>query len=211
MPTTPPLRGRQAEAARNDAVILDAARRVFLRDPSAPMSAVAEAAGVGVAGLYRRYAGKDDLLRTLCGNGLRHYVALAEQALDTAGTGWDAFVGFVTAVVDADVHSLTVHLAGTFRSTDELRLLAQRSGPLVERIMTRAHDEGALRDDVTAADLPMILEQLSAVRVEDAARTTALRERYLALLLMALRTDGPPLPGPPPTPTELGERWRRSH
>ena len=58
-----PLRGRQAEAARNDAAILEAARAVFLRDSSAPMSAVAERAGVGVAGLYRRFAGKDELLR----------------------------------------------------------------------------------------------------------------------------------------------------
>ena len=46
---------------------------VFLRDPSAPMSAVAEEAGVGVGGLYRRYASKDELLQKLCGDGLRQF------------------------------------------------------------------------------------------------------------------------------------------
>jgi len=37
-----PLRGRQAQAAQNDELILQAAREVFLADPTAPISAVAE-------------------------------------------------------------------------------------------------------------------------------------------------------------------------
>src|SRR5215211_7459340 len=40
-----PLSGRRAQAARNDERILDAAREVFLADPGAPISAVAEHAG----------------------------------------------------------------------------------------------------------------------------------------------------------------------
>ena len=39
-----PLRGRQAQAAQNDELILRAAREVFLADPTAPISAVAERA-----------------------------------------------------------------------------------------------------------------------------------------------------------------------
>ena len=61
--TTPPLSGRRAEAARNDGVILRAAREVFLDDPSAPIAAVAERAGVGIGALYRRYPSKDALLQ----------------------------------------------------------------------------------------------------------------------------------------------------
>ncbi|MDX6234639.1 MAG: hypothetical protein QOH68_3754, partial [Nocardioidaceae bacterium] len=37
-----------------------------MRDPEAPISAVAQAAGVGISALYRRYAGKEELLQTLC-------------------------------------------------------------------------------------------------------------------------------------------------
>ena len=48
--TTPaPLSGRRAQAARNDEVILAAARTVFVADPGAPVSAVAEEAGVGMS------------------------------------------------------------------------------------------------------------------------------------------------------------------
>ena len=215
-PTTPALRGRQAEAARNDAAILEAARTVFLRDPAAPMSAVAHEAGVGVGGLYRRYAGKDELLQTLCGDGLRHFVALAEDAVERADGGedaWAAFEGFVRGVVESDVHALTVRLAGTFRSTPELRALAVRSGSLVAALVARAQEAGSLRRDVTDADLPMVFEQLSAVRVEDAERTAGLRRRYLALHLDALRSHraSVSLPDGPPTASELRERWDRSH
>lgn len=207
-----PRRGRQAEAARNDEAILEAARAVLLRDPSAAMATVAQAAGVGVGGLYRRYAGRDELLQRVCGDGLRLYVGLAERAAADDGDAWAAFASFLTAVVEADVHALTVRLAGTFRSTDELRRLASRSGTLVEQVVRRAQQEGGLRADLAAADLPMLLEQLTAVTVADPARTADLRRRYLGLLLDGLRTPSPsPLEAAPPTGAELGERWSRSH
>jgi hypothetical protein len=49
---TGPLSGRKAQANRNDQVILDAARQVFIADPAAPISAVAKEAGVGISALY---------------------------------------------------------------------------------------------------------------------------------------------------------------
>ena len=62
---------------------------------------------------------------------------------------------------------------------------------------------------MSRADLPMLFEQLSAVRVRDPGRTAALRLRYVALLLDALRPGAATgaLPGPPPTEAELDERW----
>jgi len=207
-----PRRGRQAEAARNDTAILEGARGALLRDPEASMAAVAQAAGVGVGGLYRRYAGRDELLQQVCGDGLRRFVELAEQSLDDDGDAWSSFETFLRGVVEADVHALTVRLAGTFTSTEQLRDLAVRGGELVDALVRRAQAAGALRLDVEAADVPMLLEQLTAVRVDDPERTAALRRRYLALHLDALRTPEPsPLGATAPTGTELGERWARSH
>ncbi|CAN7329581.1 TetR family transcriptional regulator [Terrabacter sp. LjRoot27] len=207
-----PRRGRQAEAARNDTAILEAARATLLRDPEASMAAVAQAAGVGVGGLYRRYAGRDELLQQVCGDGLRRFVELAEQSLADDGDAWSSFETFLRRVVEADVHALTVRLAGTFRSTGELRDLAARSGGLVDALVRRAQAAGRLRPDVEAADVPMLLEQLTAVRVEDPERTAALRRRYLGLHLDALRAPGPSvLDATAPTGAELGERWARSH
>ncbi|MFC9251250.1 helix-turn-helix domain-containing protein, partial [Amycolatopsis thailandensis] len=57
---------RQAEVARNDQALLEAARRVFARDgANASVNAIAEVAGVGVGTLYRRYNGKAALYERL--------------------------------------------------------------------------------------------------------------------------------------------------
>jgi AcrR family transcriptional regulator len=205
------MSGRRAEAARNDTRILDAARAVFVADPSSPISAVAERAGVGISALYRRYPSKEDLLRTLCGNGLRVYLDAVEAAVDESAEGgdvWAAFALFMARVVDADTHSLTQRLAGTFTPTEELFRDSERAQHLNQVLVDRAKQAGVLRPDLDVNDLSFIFEQLSAVRLGDEERTRGLRQRYLALFLQALRAgDADPLPGPPPTWQEIGERW----
>jgi AcrR family transcriptional regulator len=204
------LSGRKAEAARNDGAILDAARTVFIRTPEAPMSAVAAEAGVGVGALYRRYAGKEQLLQTLCADGLRRFIGVAEAALAETGAPWAAFAGYVRGIIESDVHALTVRLAGTFTPTAELHDLAARAGTLGDEVFRRARDAGALRPDFEAADVPMLFEQITAIRLGDPARTAALRGRYLALLLDAVRATAATgtLPATPPTSAELAARWR---
>jgi AcrR family transcriptional regulator len=210
-PQTPALSGRRRQAAQNDAVILDAARAVFLADPKAPVSAVAQQAGVGISALYRRYPGKEDLLRTLCHEGLRTYIAEAEAAVAVADS-WQALTGFLERIVDADVHSLTVHLAGTFTPTEEMNRDAVRAGQLGTVLFDRAHAAGRLRPDTVVADVGLLLEACAAVHAPDAGRTRELRRRMLATLLGGLATgDRPALPGPPPAEGELGWRWRQPH
>ncbi|WP_433536422.1 TetR/AcrR family transcriptional regulator [Micromonospora sp. CA-249363] len=208
--STRPLAGRRAQAARNDEVILEAARAVFLDDPKAPIAAVADRAGVGISALYRRYAGKEALLRQLCHDGLRRYIAVAEEAL-AEPDDWAAFAGFLSRVVDADVHSLTVHLAGTFTPTEEMGRDAVRAGELASTLVERAHASGRLRADVVVRDLGLVLEGCAAVRVPDAERTRQLRRRQLAVLLGGLSTtpDAGALPGPAPAAGEFDWRWRR--
>ena len=207
------MSGRKAEAARNDTLILDAARAVFVADPGSPIAAVAEHAGVGISALYRRYPSKEDLLRTLCGNGLRVYLEAVQAAVTdiTAGDPWAAFARFTDRIVEADTHSLTQRLAGTFTPTEELIRTAERAQVLNAQLVDRAKAAGVLRDDFDANDLSLIFEQLSSVRLGDESRTRALRRRYLALFLQALRVPAEgtrtPLPGPPPTWQEIGERW----
>ena len=161
--TAPPLPGRRGQALRNDAVILDAARTVFLNDAKAPVAAVAEQAGVGISALYRRYPSKEDLLRRLCHDGLRRFIAEAESATDDPDP-WGAFSKFLCRVVDADVHSLTVHLAGTFTPTQEMNDDAQRANELATGLVRRAQQAGRLRADVVPDDVGLVLEGCAAVR-----------------------------------------------
>src|SRR3954449_122846 len=99
--------GRRAQAARNDAAILEAARAVFIANPSAPIAEVAKRAGVGISALYRRYASKEALLRELCADGLRRYTGAAEAAMADGGDAWHAFASFMQRVVSADAATLT--------------------------------------------------------------------------------------------------------
>lgn len=203
-----PLSGRRAQAARNDALILDAARAVFVADPGAPISAVAERAGVGISALYRRYASKEELLRQLSADGLRRYITAAEAALADEGDPWDAFARFMGRVVDEDPHSLTLRLAGTFTPTAELYQEAEKAEELNVKLFERTRASGAIRPDLTVNDLTFLFEQVAAVRAGDEERTRELRHRYLGLLLDALRTPSPaPLTGPAPSLEEIRARW----
>ncbi|RKS06347.1 TetR family transcriptional regulator [Nocardiopsis sp. Huas11] len=225
------LSGRRGQAARNDETILEAARAVFIEDPKAPVSAVAARAGVGMSALYRRYAGKEELLRRLCHDGLLRFVGEAEAALADPDP-WRAFTGFLGRVVDADVHSLTVHLAGSFTPTEEMYGDSLRAAELGARLVDRARECGRLRADVVPDDVTLVLEGCAAIRLPDAGRTGQLRRRHLALLVRGMDTraaagtgdgdggdgdedgggedtgGGPDaLPGPPPTGEELAWRW----
>jgi AcrR family transcriptional regulator len=204
-------RGRQAEAARNDGRILEAARAVFVHDPSAPISAVAARARVGIAALYRRYPSKEDLLRTLCADGLRQYIAETEAALADDGDPWRAFTEWMARVVDADTHSFVQRLAGAFTPTEEMYRDAALARRLNQRLFERTSAAGAIRDDVEVNDVLVMFEMIAAIRIGDERRTRQLRHRYLAVLLDALHpTPRPSLPGPPPDWQELNERWARS-
>jgi AcrR family transcriptional regulator len=204
------LSGRRAQAARNDERILEAAREVFADDPEAPISAVAERAGVGISALYRRYASKEDLLRHLCAEGLARHLSAVEEALADTGDPWLAFVGFMRRAVEGESNSLVRRLAGTFEPTEELYREAARAQRLNERLFKRTQLAGAIRPDVKVNDIALVLEQLAAIQLGDRKRTTELRHRYLALALDALHTpSSTPLPGAPPTWQELAARWER--
>lgn len=203
------LGGRRAEAARNDGRILDAARAVFLADPSAPIADVAKAAGVGISALYRRYRSKEELLRELARDGLTRYIEDLRAALADDGDVWQAYSEYLHRVVDGQSQALAQRVAGTFTPTESLGRLAGEASRLAIALHERAQRAGALREDVSAADIVLILEMVSFVDLPGPDRGRALRHRYLALALQALRAPGSePLPGAPATEEALTERWR---
>jgi AcrR family transcriptional regulator len=193
--------GRQAEASRNDAAVLEAARTVLTADPEASMADIARRAGVGIGTLYRRYPSKEALVVHLCQDGMERLEAVANAA-----TSFDAFM---EDALDAGAGALGAVLAGTFTPTKELLGAARRLHLAVAAVIARAHEDGALREDVTQEDVNLIFEQLRAVRLGNDKRTAALQRRYLALTLQALRAPAAePLPEPPPSWKEIQQRWR---
>ena len=200
------MSGRRAQAARNDLLILESAKAVFLADPGAPITAVAKHAGVGISALYSRYASKDDLLRTLCTEGLQRIIAETQRALADNRGSWATFEDYMRRCVEADTSSMTLALAGTFTPTPDMFTLAEQANQLAQALFAKVKD--VLRPEVNVHDISLVFEVVAAVKTSDQQRTQRLRRRYLAVILDGLRaTERGALPGPPPTWQDVSERW----
>jgi AcrR family transcriptional regulator len=201
-----PRRGRQAEAARNDIRVLDAAREVFARyGAAATVAAVAEQAGVGMGSLYRRYGSKDDLLRCLCLTSMRQSIETAETAL-AADDAWLGLADYVRTCVAQGIGALAP-LAGTIETTPEMWETSARGRQMLEELVARARRDGGLRADVTALDVVWLIELFG--RSGASREDEGVRSRLLAIALDGLRAapGTEPLPGPPPDVADYVRRW----
>ena len=99
------------------------------------------------------------------------------------------------------------HLAGTFEPTDELLALADRAHDAINRLLAWTQTSGAVRDDITAADLLILLGQVRAIPVSS-PDLAALQQRSLALALQAVQaTNHDALPEPSATWEDIKRRW----
>jgi AcrR family transcriptional regulator len=208
------VHGRQAEARRNDLVVLAAARDIFTAlGADAPISAVAERAGVGMGTLYRRYGSKTELLQRLCVLAMEQTAAAADDAL-CADDPWAGLAGYIRACVELRSGALAA-LAGQIETTAEMRAVARRGMARLGEIVARAHRDGSLRPDVTALDISWLIEQFSR-RPPDPVEPDEernVRARLVAIGLDGLRAQASPglrtLPGRPPSRARYVRRWSR--
>lgn len=227
-PASPrPPRARQAE--RNDRALLQAAREVLAEDGAhASVAAIAARAGVGIGSLYRRYRTKEELFQHLALLSLEHWNEAAARAL-ADDDPWRGLTGFVAACVEFGQGTLG-SVAGTITVTEAMAAASARGDGLLEELVARAHAAGGLRQDVTALDISLLIEQLGRSPLLDQlrrqGRTDLLpaaeeaRRRLVAIAVSGLRdrraadstgSSGVPdrLPGGPPAPALFSERWAR--
>jgi AcrR family transcriptional regulator len=189
----------------NDARVREAAREVFAtRGYDAPVAAIAEAAGVGMGSLYRRYGSKDDLLADLCLRSMVELADLATAALADPDPG-RGFAAFVRNAVAARCGAFA-GVAGAIPVSPEMIAAAKRSQELTVEVLRAAQAAGAVRRDVTAVDVLRLVELFS--RSPRADGDQPIRARLLALAIDGLTAhDAPPLPAPAPTMSAYRDRW----
>ncbi|MEV6987029.1 helix-turn-helix domain-containing protein [Sphaerisporangium sp. NPDC051017] len=205
-------RGRQAEAERNDHLVLEAARTVFAEQGTgAPMSALAERAGVGIATFYRRYGSKEELLQRLCLLSMEESIAAAREALASGGDGWSAIGLYVHRCVAARVGALAP-AAGTIAVTPEMAAAAKTGRELIDALVGRALADGSVRPDLAPPDVSYLVEHLGRTRRRTPEQRNVSR-RLLALALDGLRAPArsADLPGTPPSWQKYGARWYGAH
>ena len=203
--------GRQSEARRNDLAVLEAARDVFsAQGAGAPISAVAERAGVGMGTLYRRYGSKTELLQLLCLLAMEQALAAADTAL-AADDPWTGLTGYIRACVEMRSGALAA-LAGQVEVTPAMQATAERGIAAAAEVVHRARLDGRLRADVTALDISLLIEAFSRRQADlpDPAEERNARDRLLAVALDGLQAvAATPLPGRAPSRERYVGRWDR--
>jgi AcrR family transcriptional regulator len=210
---------RQAEAERNDRALLQAAREVLAVDGAhASVAAIAARAGVGIGSLYRRYRTKEELFQHLCVIALDGWVEAAEDGL-ARDDPWEGLAHYVTTCVEFGPGSLAP-IAGTIELTEEMATKSTLSDEVFGALVVRAQAAGVLRQDVTAVDISLLIEQLSKSplleqlgqqgRGELLETAMNARRRVTAIALDGLRAPAStPLPGSPPPMELFTERWEK--
>ncbi len=146
--------------------LLQAATEVFARDGlEAPMSAVADAAGAGVASVYRVFESKRELLAALVTRRQDEIAAAAEAARQRAGTRWEALTELLTTLVSgqrADWLMSEARIA--VADHPDVVAAAARSATALEVLLAEARAEGRLRSDATTLDLRLLFAATRAAR-----------------------------------------------
>ena len=181
---TPPLR---ADAARNRARLLDAARTLFQRSAAdAPVSleAIARQAGLGIGTLYRHFPTRDALVAALYRSELDELTTsaealLAEYPADQALERWVGRYADFVATKKGMREALQSAWAGEGPMVGDTRV---RVTAVIDRLLSAGAADGTLRTGVLADDVTSTL-----VGVFLAAVDLDQRRRMLDLVVAGLR------------------------
>jgi len=176
------------DAARNRALLIQAAREVFAeRGLEASLDDVAHHAGLGVGTAYRHFANKYELARAIFAEAIEDIIALAERA-STMDDPWDGIVGFLEGVAEAQTtdRGLREVLMGVHDAQQIEQINDRISGPLSE-LVQRARTSGVIRPDVEGSDIGIVLMMLCTVADVTGDVAPDLWRRYLPMLLEGLR------------------------
>jgi AcrR family transcriptional regulator len=168
---TETVRPLRADARRNRERILEAAVEVFSEQGvDAQIDDVARRADLGVGTIYRHFPTKDALITELVRQKFRVFCENAREALADDGEPFEVFAALLRRNAtfcsrDAAVqHALSAsgEAAWTNAQTEIDELIG-----LTDALVRRAQDAGAMRSDVSAIDIPMLMCGVSATMAHD--------------------------------------------
>jgi AcrR family transcriptional regulator len=189
--TTPP-RPPRADAVRNRAAVIQGARKVMAKKGlDAGIDEIARVAKVGVGTVYRHFPTKDDLVAALADYRFERLAEFAHEALaeDDPAAAFERFLFRAGELQAADL-ALSEVMRGHENVMPEA---AERVGllELTREVLTRAQNAGAIRPDVEAEDIPMIMCGIGTTTNHPAPFIGKDSwRRFLALVLDGMRTEG---------------------
>lgn len=188
------------DAERNRQRILAAASEVFAeRGMAATLDDVAHRAGLGVGTVYRRFPNKQSLAAALFAQRMDEVTELADGALARQDS-WRGLCDLLEGLCELFARDRGLRDIMISSGPDAGRLQARKAQlePTVRAVVQRAKQDGGLRPDIVAEDVPLIAIMINAVAEYAGTVRPAAWRRYLAVLL-----DG--LDARHSTPAELPE------
>jgi AcrR family transcriptional regulator len=184
-------RPMRADARRNRARILQAARDLFAGDGhDVQIDDVARRAVVGVGTVYRHFPDKDALMGELVRQRFVMFNERMQRALSEAHS--DPFEALAAtfrdnaASLDEDAATRFAFNSGGERVFAHARAEYEQFMRLASELVERAHAAGQLRQEFQALDIPMIMCGVCAAM--DHRKAGWDWERYLELVLGGMRS-----------------------
>lgn len=189
--TAAPPRRLRADAVRNQQRIIEAAGRLFAeRGLDVTLDDVAEAAGVGVGTVYRRFPNKQALIVEV----FDHNVAELAEALEAANGEPDPWAGLAAIFEYACQNMASNRGFGEVMlelpdARERFASVRDRIQPQLERLIGRAHAAGAVREGITGTDFFMMVSMVESVATFSRSVNPEAWRRYMAIVLDGARAD----------------------
>ncbi|KAA5836360.1 TetR/AcrR family transcriptional regulator [Saccharopolyspora hirsuta] len=190
----------RADARRSEAALVAAARKAVAEvGLEVSTNEIVKRAGVGPGTFYRRFPSRQALLETILLEVVEELEDKARAALEDPDPG-QGFARLLRAFTLSQVENkgLSDALAaqGGSPEADKAR---ERLRDLIRRVTERAQRAGAVRPDLSWADVPFLAAAAAGMTQNclDLHAGAVQRDRVLAVLLAGTANSGPELPGEP--------------
>ena len=186
-PASPRFGWSSLSGAEKRERLLAAAAAVFSgQGLDAPMSDVAEAAGAGVASVYRLYPSKYELYAALVVRRMDQIIDAAREAESLPGDRWTALTQMLrNLVAEQSVEPFVGEARALVSDHEDVIESTARAADAQERMLAAARAEGRLRSDATSLDLRLLFAATRAAKRLEPEHWP----RMLELMLDALDTQ----------------------
>jgi AcrR family transcriptional regulator len=196
----------RVDAERNRRRLLDAAAEAFASEGlEVSIEEIARRAEVGKGTVFRRFPTKEHLVAAVVSDRIDELVASCEGLLDGDDPA-GAVHEFLSVCVRAQARDrgLFEAVGGVALADPEVRTAHAQLHEIAGRLLARAQDEGAVRDDVTAIDLLCLMGAVSYAVGPMLSTTPEIWRRYVDLVFDGLRPEGAhPLSRQAPTRAQI--------
>jgi AcrR family transcriptional regulator len=197
----------RADAERNRKRLIEAATEMFCeRGLEIGVGEIAHQAGVGRGTLFRNFPTKEHLIAAVVTDRMSDSISRARAAMNDPDAGRALFELIDQSIGRAATdRALFDAIGDTWLTNDEIRAAHSQLMGVLDQLVTRAQEGGAVRSDIGAVDVLMMIKGVCEAMRSFSHLDPDVGMRQLDLLWSAIAAPGAqrPLRGAPPTVADL--------